>query len=481
MLKKFNKKKVKLILLCSIVTILPTKAVNFQQTGRSSSLTYEKLEDARTFHGHVKNDHDFIFSLGASTVDSPLVIKNTNKTSQLQTIINRINTIHLGLAFYPKEWLMLGLEGGFSQFKDFKGETDTGFNDFQVKSKFRLINKERFAFSVMPFIDIPSKQGDYSISGLPNFPRVQGLNFSVLSDQKFGFGFMGIAEYILSWAQIVLNVGYRENSGALIIDNSNFNAIDYRKQLITGIGAYIPFSTKWGVNVEWLRKWTTPFFTSAQAQNELFIGTAAGVTNNLNVFAGAGFGNMFSSNDGNDLRLIAGIKLRGRFRTKKKNPIKPVFVSDIIKNKQSSLTCSELGFFGKTDVAVIRFSKNQYELDQNDKNVQDIFHYISKNKKFIKTIYIEAHSSKTPLLDPTASLKRSYQHNLILSRKRLNSILTRLSLSGIPNEKINPKALGQKKAVDQKFNLSAHKKNRRAEILVVTNKDFEKNCNEINR
>ena len=79
-------------------------AINLQQFTRSNTLTFEMLEDARLKNSHVYNDYDFIFTLGWSWVDSPLVIKNILNDEQFDAVIPNMYGIHYGLGM----WSSLG-------------------------------------------------------------------------------------------------------------------------------------------------------------------------------------------------------------------------------------------------------------------------------------------------------------------------------------------------------------------------------------
>ncbi len=474
--------------------------INFQQTTRSSSLTFEKLEDARTQHSHIKNDHDFVFTFGLSSVQDPLIIKNTSRSLQVQEIISRLSSAQLGVSIYLKKWLMLGLEGEFSNFTDFKGAHYTGFNDFNFKSKFRLLNKKRWALSLMPFISIPSNQGKYQVTGLPTYPRVNNLKFSVLSDQAIGYGATLISEYIFNWAQVVLNIAYKKSQKALISDNTGLDVIDFRDQLITGLGGYIPINNAWGINIEWSRRWTSPFLKSKQAQNELFLGSAIGITKSLHSYAGVGFGNLLTNNDGNDLRFSLGLKFTHHLFQKPKRKLRAVLKSEILNNlknnqkivnfqkrtqtnslkKSAPPSCETMKFFGSSDVAILRFKVNKYTFNPESDEIIKLLNYINNNKHFIDSIILEAHTSKRGLKKRTKkAYLKSKKFNFYLSKKRLLFVRKLILNQGIDKKIIKSRAFGQTKNVDKNRNSKAHRRNRRVEILISTNDYFKKNCQDL--
>jgi len=458
---------------------IPLKAVNIQQTTRSNSLTFEKLEDSRTYNGHVKNDFDFTFNLGLSYVDSPLVVKTPNSGTQVQPIINSMSTLHLGLGFYIKPWFMIGATGALVQFKDYKGETHSGYSDTQLRAKLRLFNTERFAASIVPFIDLPSNSGSLSITGLPNLQLLNGLTFNSLSDGKVGYGGLISAEYLLNWAQLVINLGYRENPGAFINDVNGNIQLDYRKQLITGLGAYVPMSKRWGINLEWLRKWTMPLGAqNAQAQNELFLGAGVGINKNFHVYSGVGIGNLLSKNDGNDFRLSAGIKFATNIFADERKAIKPVFKENL-PNWRTPKVCKINKFFGDSDTAVIRFEKSEYGIETEGSLVNEVLKYIVEQSDHISAIRIEGHASTQPLGNPRATKKESINYNQKLSEARTQELYKALIKKGISKNVVYISSFGQRQLVDNIKNLSAHEKNRRVEIKISVKNNFSQPCSRL--
>ena len=141
-------------------------AINLQQTYRSNSLTFEKLEDSRTKNGHVRNDYDFIFTLGGSYVDAPLTVKDSGNSNQLEEIIPKMKGLHFGLGYYFKPWLMLGGSGTYNWFEDNQGRKFSGFSDPQIRLKLRIMNEERWALSVIPFLNINTDEGKFTTGGL---------------------------------------------------------------------------------------------------------------------------------------------------------------------------------------------------------------------------------------------------------------------------------------------------------------------------
>lgn len=296
-----------LILLLLTLTTRPSLAVNVQQFSRSTSLSFEMLEDTRMEHSHVNSNYDAIFSFGASWVEDPFVLKSSSSGSIVGKPLPDMKNFHFGAAIYTHPWMMFGLSAGYSFFKwktvDSNGASvDTGsgsaFSDLELKAKVRLVNEAQWALSVMPFITIPMAGGKFD----PYNGDALGRN-AFLSDDGIGIGTKVLAEYNFSFMQLLLNLGFKNNSSAKYGSD-----LDYRQMLYTGVGVYVPLSEKIGANIEFVRQWQLPL-SNKQNPNEFYVGVNAEAIKGLHAFGGIGLGNLFQKNDGNSFRLSAGVKI----------------------------------------------------------------------------------------------------------------------------------------------------------------------------
>ena len=447
--------------------------VNLQQTSRSNSLTFEKLEDSRTKFGHVVNDYDFIFTAGASYVDAPLVVKNEGNDSQLEEVIPHIVGLHLGLGFYIKPWLMIGAEATYNWFEDNQKRKLKGFSDPQIKLKVRLINKERWALSLIPFVDIGLEQGNFVTGQLASGSSLNNIELSPISDDGFGFGGIVSAEYVFDWVQMVANIGYKQSDDAFVDDSTGTRQIDYRQTLLTGIGAYIPVAGSFGANIEYHRRWSFPLFNNDQEQNELFIGAAAAVTKNFHAFAGAGFGNLFSDDDGNDYRVSLGVKYVGNLFADKRGKLKGIYVQDAQHNKTPVLTssngCRSKNLFGSVNQVVVRYKNNVPLVDSQNVSLLRVSDAIKSRMDDISEIVVEGHTSKTS----------TRKYNQMLSKTRANEVKKFLVTKGIDSAKITAIGFGESSPInlddrEDNKNSVAAAENRRVVIQVKLNDNFKR-------
>ncbi len=431
-------------------------AVNFQQTQRSNSLTFEKLEDSRTNNGHVINDYDWIFTAGGSYVDSPLVVKTENNSDQIDEVIPFMYGLHLGLGYYFKTWFMLGATATYNWFDDNQKRSFQGFSDPQVKAKIRLIDRERWAVSVIPFVNIASHQGTFTTGGLQS-SSLNGMDISPISDLGLGWGGKISLEYLFDWAQIVGNIGYKNSDKAIDVDANGVTQVDYRETLMTGLGAYLPFGDSWGFNLEYIRRWGFPIFDNDQQQNEFFVGAAGAFTRNIHGFAGVGFGNLFTDNDGNDYRISAGFKIIGNLFAARRQGLKAIYLPN--KSALNSVACRSPYVFGSVNNVTVRFDNNVGYVNASNDGLIQVASSIRNRISDIKSISVDGHTSA----------KGSDAYNQKLSQARASQVKSILKKEGIPSSKMSATGYGEKRLLnksDTGGNTAASAENRRVEFKV---------------
>lgn len=296
------------LLLGTLLASTQLQAFNYQQYSRSFSLVFDKIEDARLDESYVNSHSDFLYNLGVSYVDSPLVAKTGNFSSQTKALIQNMTSLNLGMASYITPWFMLGANTSYTYFKDNNGIVASGFNDVQLMTKFRVMNERRWAMSVIPFMTIPTAGALYNVKN-SGISSLEGQQINVLSDQDFGFGVKFATEFLTRYIQFAANVGYKFNERAVVYYNNGTRANDMTQQLSTGFGAYIPLHKSFGLSAEYMRLWSNPLFSSKINPNEFMFAAAAGLSESLNGFLGVAVGNLITHDDGNDYRVTVGLKV----------------------------------------------------------------------------------------------------------------------------------------------------------------------------
>ncbi len=279
------------------------QAFNYQQYSRSFSLVFDKIEDARLDESYVQSNSDFLYNFGGSYVDAPLF----QKGSQSKALIEYMASVNFGVASYLKPWLMVGANTSYTFFRDNQGINASGFGDVQLLTKLRVMNEGRWALSFIPYVNIPTAGAVYTVKNGPS--NLEGKRLNVLSDEGFGYGMKLATEFLTRYVQFALNVGYRFSDKAVVYDNNKVRISDMTHQLLTGFGAYLPLHKSFGLGAEYMRLWSNPIFKSKVNPSEFMLTASAGLSPSVNGFLGFALGNLLARDDGNDYRIVAGLKI----------------------------------------------------------------------------------------------------------------------------------------------------------------------------
>lgn len=432
-------------------------AVNVQQFSRSNSLAYEMIEDTHLPNSFVFNDFNWIATLGLSYVEEPLVIKNSSGSSVVRPVIDNMMALHMGVGFYPYQWLMLGVTSSFNRFEDSEnGNSHYGFTDPELKLKLRFLAGDRYALAVVPFVTLPTMSGKLDVTGF-------GKSY-FLSDEGVGVGAKLVGEYLFSFAQLVASVGYRNNSEA------QFGILDYRQRMDTSLGTYIPLLRTLGANIEWSRLWT---FKNNQNANELYAGLSFGITQTLHGFAGVGTGNFFAKNDGNDYRVTAGVKYVPFIR---KNSHEEVHVIETQKELEEYQlkgavadtevsACVNPYVLGSTNVATLRFPNNFHDLNISKlEGLDRVIEIIQARLKDIQSVSIIGHTSAVG----------NEAYNQKLSQLRAQAVQSYMQKKGIPAELLRSEGKGESNLlIKPELSREDQEKNRRTEILIQLKENLD--------
>ncbi len=459
------KKSIELLSLVFLLffSAIKVNAVNVQQFSRSNSLTFEMIEDARLSSSHVLNHYKWLYNLGFSYVDHPLTIKNSQNTEQLDHVIDSMMSVHLGAAVYLKPYWQISANTSFSFFDDNNNNKKNNFQDLELKSKIRLYDGRRSAFTIMPLITVPFKGGRTLVTDNASPQKVYGSDY-LLSDSGLGAGLFLIYEHLFKSFQVSFNLGYRFNDKAKFIDNTGYTQIDKTQVLTTGLGIYFPFHDKIGLNLEYISNFTAPFFNNDINPNEFFIGLSSGLRTNIHGFVGAGFGNIFDSSDGNDYRVIAGIKFTpgatGKKEYTEKGINKPIRII-----KDSENFCKGAYIYPSKNSIVILFENDsdQISKDQIIKINEALVTY-KERQKDVLAIEILGHTSTSA----------SFEYNKNLGLRRAKNIEKLFKVNGVDTSKIRKvSSFGEESLLNQSETREADTVNRRVEINFILDDKFE--------
>jgi len=444
-------------LLISIFLVTTVSATNIQQFDRSNSITFEMVEDTRLQNSHVKNRYKYLYNLGLSYVDTPLVVKNQSNSQQLDTIVDNITSLHFGAAIYLKPNLQIAAGSAYSYFENNQNKKIHGFQDITLKLKYRLISRKLSAFTIMPIATIPTKAGTTETidSNGASFGKV-----NLLSNNKFGLGIFAIYERLFKKMQMSLNLGYKINDGAEFKDNSGTVQIDKTQIIVTSLGVYIPTHKKLGINLEFIRNWTAPFINDDINPSEFFAGISSALTRQNVLFLGAGFGNLFSSSDGNDFRLVGGMKYTPNYGSYERKEI----IQDNIENVNANyiiesdeeIKCKTPKLFGSTNSMTVLFDNNSHTLKSSQINkINKILNTVQGRFSEVNSVQIVGHTSTSA----------STKYNQELGQKRASAVKTLLVKAGVQSDIITWSSEGEILTLKKGDQELANKVNRRAEVL----------------
>ena len=401
-------------------------------------------------------------------MDEPLTIKSANNSDQLDTVVNSARSAHFGIAYYLKPYLQLGINSSFTILEDNTGDTNGDFEDIQLRAKIRLYSARRSAFSLLPIVTIPLEGGETLIQTSDNPPVVFGTN-NLLSNDGLGVGLFAIYEYLFRYFQISFNLGYQFNADAEFIDNSGITQID-RTQLITaGFGLYYPFHDRIGLNIELLSNFTQPFFNDDINPTEFFVGLSGTLSRNVHAFGGVGVGNFFSSDDGNDFRIVGGIK----YIPRKKQPKEKVatLIPHNLNKKPTRIIedyngdrCKEAFLFDASNAMTILFKNDSSQISEVQKNkLSKVFDLYHLRKEDIKSIEVFGHTS----------LKGSEEYNMKLGARRAEGIRSLMIEAGIDKNQIETMvSYGESTPLEKTGKVIDEKINRRVEVYFNLTDDF---------
>ena len=412
------------------------------------------LDDARLEGAHVNSDFNLIFNLGLSWVDSPLTVKNSDDSAQIDSIVDEMYTGHFGVGWYLMPWLQLGVNMNYSQFQNNLGEEFRDLSDSEISAKFRLIERQDWALAVKPFVTVPFNGGETEIIDKSGYRWGRD---AILSDEGVGLGAKLIYEQAWQYLQLVLNLGYVRNDEAKLVDNAGNTQIDMTQKAITSIGAYLPVFQNVGFNVEFQRNWSQPFGRGRVNPTEFYFGASAGLVPDLFGFFGVGFGNFFSQKDGNDTRIVAGIKYTPTAKEEKETVIIRKTLH-IVEPRKKKPDCNKNTIFASSNSLTFRYMNDIDKLTDNQTDQLKLaVQAMKKRLEDIQSIRVEGFASN----------RGSIKYNKALSLRRAEGVRDALIGLGVEPSIIAPVAsFGEEKPLMDSDEEVFAAMNRRVEVVI---------------
>jgi hypothetical protein len=266
---------------------IPTQAGLDVQTERvTSSLYYELVEDTQIEPNYlgIKYDKTFL-KTRINIVDQPLVLQEAGGKGS-SPIVERINSFEFLLAVPLSSSFLLSSDLSLSSVEIPDQGSKVSLGDFRVSGKYR---PERWQ---NPWVEIALMPEIY-------FPTGQEEAFT--SNGSFGAGLLLVLQKNFPRMNIAANIGYRSFSQA------QYRDINQKNQIPASVGAFLPISQKFAVNVEGsLNSYLNQ--GGGQSTGDFYAGLRCQFSKNNILSAGVGMASV-SSSDTPSYRYLVGLTI----------------------------------------------------------------------------------------------------------------------------------------------------------------------------
>jgi outer membrane protein OmpA-like peptidoglycan-associated protein len=421
-----------------------TESINLQTFNPSTSDHFVLLEDA--YRSDWPKNTKLYLGANYNYNSEPFVILNSDGTRN-STIVDAIQTFDFMIGFKASSrfGLFLGLPVHFVKFSNSTiriAGNESGLGDMKILGKIRITDDNASAhIALIPEIHLPT--GD---SG----------NF--VSDASTYLALRAVLERQFEKFTLNVNLGFGAASNSIYTPDPTVlfgaNTIDFRKRLNFGIGGFMPFNDKWGMNLEFNSLNMIPFDKNINP-NELYAGLRNVLSEDAILTFGAAIGKIGGSS-GQNFRAIVGLRFNihddenaNRPLYTSTAPITPIPVAAprvVMKAKQIELSTP------------VNFQENSSLLTQDGKDLLDeVADVMSNNSASFKKIQIDGHTNN----------KGQSKHNLWLSLERSKSVKHYLVGKGISEKVLEARGFGQGKPKVPYSNPKAMDINRRVEFNIV--------------
>ena len=419
-----------LLPLLFVSLIFPTfagAAVNIQNFEHTSSYSFENMNGARVLDSYLPIEQTLLLGAGYSFDRNPLVIENLGSDQRVGVVIKSYQSLHLTAGYRLSDTLTFGFDTAVVRTGFENGDTDTSLSDSRLSVDYTFYQRGKWALG---------------LQGLLNLPTGQGRDY--LSDSGLGEQLLLSLSHEWQPLSVTLNAGYLQSTNAL---DSVDPRLDYRKRLVTEIGAIHPFSDQWSGIAEFHRYWTLPLNHNLNP-NELYVGARDQWSESLALYAGASVGT-FDRVSSNEWRVLAGFKWAPTFAKKEKppEPVKPVC---------EPVAPPDLKF-------TLHFENDRFSLDDRAE-VARMEGKLEELKENIEVVDVIGHTSITG----------TDAYNLRLSIRRAATVRSFLVHEGETGEGIHAAGEGSRELLDPAMTEAAHRKNRRVEIIIHQKKSLTK-------
>ncbi|MDC1175587.1 OmpA family protein [Bacteriovoracaceae bacterium] len=396
-------------------------AVNVNLLSHSHSPVYMLTED--TLSKNSLPNETIILSSYYNYVEDPFIEMNESRTERTGTLVEGINSLHMGIGYQASNRFLLGVSTFAAQVWLPDRTSEYSLGDTVIIGKYRLsADKNKTSFALIPELELPT-----------------GNQQLFLSNNGVGVGLKLAVEQDFGRFQLNGNIGYKVNNKA------KYRQLDYRQRLLLAMGALYNLNDQWALSAEGTTTRTLPF-NGVNNPGEFYFGGRYHPNDKISFNTGISIGNL-NSVGSNEFRLLAGVK----FIPKLKNG--PYHWKHLFTKEEQEIIRKILEIRDE-----IQFEHDSDKLTEaGRKSLQKIANLILEGNHEFKQIVIEGHTNKLG----------AKEYNYKLSQNRALQVREELLKLGLKKSLVETKAYGETrpKAIDQ-WEI-AKKLNRRVEFKVL--------------
>jgi len=428
-----------------IPTAQAVNSINTQTFNPSTSSTFVLLEDA--YRSDWPKSTKLYFGANYNYMSDPLVALDATSGLRQFSVIDSIQTFDFMVGFKASSrfGLFFGVPIHFIKYPDVPAlgilsHSSTGLGDMKILGKIRVTNDDATAhISIIPEIHLPT-----------------GNTENFVSDASTYIGLRAALERQFEKFTLNINLGFAAASNSIYQTSIATSVIDFRKRLNFGVGGFMPFTDRWGMNLEFNSLNMIPFDKNINP-NELYAGLRHVLSDDAILTFGGSIGKI-GGPSGQNFRFIAGIRFNihedendaPRPMLTSNAPIVPVAPTStprvVMKAKHIELSTP------------VNFQENSSLLTQDGKDLLDeVADVISKNSGSFSKIQIDGHTNN----------KGQAKHNLWLSLERAKSVKHYLVGKGISANVLEARGFGHSKPKVPYTTPKAMDTNRRVEFNIV--------------
>jgi outer membrane protein OmpA-like peptidoglycan-associated protein len=441
------------------------ESINVQTFNPSTSDHFVFLEDA--LRSEWPKNAKFYFGANYNYAAKPLPAQDVTTGATLFDIVDSIQTLDLFFGFKPssKFGLFFGAPIHFVGYPSipaagYPSGSASVIGDLKIMGKIRLTNDTAAtSVAIIPEIHLPTGSTENFVSDASTYLAAR----------------LAIEHPFDAWT-FTANLGFASAPNSTYMTPGLVQGIDYRKRFLFGVGGFMPFNDKWGMNLEYSMINMLPFDKNLNP-NEIYAGLRHQPSDSLVATLGASFGHIGGSS-GIDYRIIAGIRYT-LYEEEKPAPVAaytpaPVYTPAPSATPWPSPVMAPAPIAAVAPIPAkpkaimrakrieilqpINFENDSARLAFDSKGVlDDVATVMLKNKKSFKKIMVDGHTNYIG----------GDKYNQKLSVARAISVKSYLISKGVPAKWMQSRGFGKSRPRVPYSDPNAIELNRRVEFIVV--------------